>query len=130
MKISKTANAAARRIFRLCQTNGRLDEAKFSKAVQAIVTSQPRDFRGILMGLKRLVRLETESRQVTIDSATDLDSETRARVEAGLIAKYGSDLSFTYRTQPELLGGLKIRVGNDVFDGSVKNRLDRLAAAF
>jgi F-type H+-transporting ATPase subunit delta len=31
---------------------------------------------------------------------------------------------------PELLGGLRIRVGNDVLDGSVKGRLDRLAAAF
>jgi F-type H+-transporting ATPase subunit delta len=44
--------------------------------------------------------------------------------------KYGVDLAFEFRTNPELLGGLKIRVGNDVFDGSVKGRLDRLANAF
>jgi len=130
MKISKTANAAARRIFRLCQTGGRLDEAKFSSAIRSIVTRQPRDYRGILMGLKRLVRLDVERRQVTIESATDLDTASRVRVEASLAAKYGSDLSFAYRTTPALLGGLKIRVGNDVFDGSVKNRLDRLAQAF
>ena len=52
------------------------------------------------------------------------------RVVSGLVAKYGDDLTFEYRVTPELLGGLKIRVGNDVFDGSVKGRLDRLAEAF
>lgn len=130
MKISKVANAAARRIFRLCQSGGRLDEAKLSTAVRRIAESKPRDYRGILFGLKRLVRLEMERRRVVVESAAELDQASRDRVVSGLVAKYGSDLTFEYGTTPELLGGLKIRVGNDVFDGSVRGRLDRLAQAF
>lgn len=130
MKISKVANAAARRIFRLCQSGGRLDEAKLSTAVRRIAESQPRDYRGILAALKRLVRLEMERRRVVIESAAELDQASRDRVVSGLVAKYGNDLTFEYRVTPDLLGGLKIRVGNDVFDGSVKGRLDRLAQAF
>lgn len=130
MKISKVANTAARRIFRLCQSGGRLDEAKLSTAVRRIAESQPRDYRGILSALKRLVRLELERRRVVIESAAELDQPSRDRVVSGLVAKYGNDLSFEYRVTPDLLGGLKIRVGNDVFDGSVKGRLDRLAQAF
>lgn len=130
MKISKVANAEARRIFRLCQTAGRLDEAKFSTAIRLIVTQKPRDYRGILSALKRLVRLELERRHVVVESAAALDAAEQQRVVAGLTAKYGSDLTFEYRVTPELLGGLKVRVGNDVFDGSVKGRLDRLAEAF
>jgi F-type H+-transporting ATPase subunit delta len=130
MKISKVANAAARRIFRLCQSGGRLDEAKLSTAVRRIAESKPRDYRGILSALKRLVRLELERRRVVVESAAELDQPSRDRVVSGLVAKYGADLSFEYRVSPELLGGLKIRVGNDVFDGSVKGRLDRLAQAF
>lgn len=130
MKISKVANAAARRIFRLCQSGNRLDEAKLSTAVRRIAESKPRDYRGILSALKRLVRLELERRRVVVESAAELDQPSRDRVVSGLVAKYGDDLSFEYRVTPELLGGLKIRVGNDVFDGSVKGRLDRLAQAF
>lgn len=130
MKISKVANTAARRIFWLCQSGGRLDEAKLSTAVRRIAESQPRDYRGILTALKRLVRLEMERRRVVIESAAELDQPSRDRVVSGLVAKYGNDLTFEYRVTPDLLGGLKIRVGNDVFDGSVKGRLDRLAQAF
>lgn len=130
MKISKVANAEARRIFRFCQTGGRLDEAKFSTAIKMIVAKQPRDYRGILAALKRLVRLELERRHVVVESAATLDAAEQQRVVSGLTAKYGSDLTFEYRVTPELLGGLKVRVGNDVFDGSVKGRLDRLAEAF
>ena len=130
MKISKTAAAAARRIFRLCQTGGRLDEAKLSTAIRRIAEAKPRDYRGILQSLKRLTRLDVERREVVIESATELDSASRERVTAGLAAKYGNDLSFSYKVTPELLGGLKVRVGNDVWDGSVKGRIDRLAQAF
>ncbi|MFD0893011.1 F0F1 ATP synthase subunit delta [Luteolibacter ambystomatis] len=130
MKISKTATIAARRIFRSCQTAAGLDEPKLSAAIRELVATQPRDYRGILHGLKRLVRLEVERRQVTVESATDLDAASRARVEAGLTDKYGHGLTFEYRVNPALLGGLKVRVGSDVFDGSVKGRLDRLAQVF
>ena len=130
MKISKVANAAARRIFRLCQTGGRFDEAKLSTAVKRIAETKPRDYRGILSALKRLVRLELERRHVVIESATELDQDDRNRIVSGLAVKYGTGLTFEFRSNPDLLGGLKIRVGNDVFDGSVKGRLDRLAQAF
>ena len=107
-----------------------LDEAKLSNAVKSLARSQPRDYRGILSALKRLVRLEMERRRVIVESAGDLDQASRDRIISGLAVKYGVDLTFEFRTNPELLGGLKIRVGNDVFDGSVKGRLDRLAQAF
>lgn len=130
MKISKVANATARRIFRMCQTDGKLDEANLLKCIRKVAADKPRDYRGILSALKRLVRLEVERRHVVVESATDLDNASRERVSAGLASKYGSDLTYEFRVNPELLGGLKVRVGNDVFDGSVKGRLDRLSQAF
>lgn len=130
MKISKSATIAARRIFRSCQTDTGLDEAKLSAAIRELSATQPRDYRGILHGLQRLVRLEVARRQVTVESAAELDSASRSRVEAGLAEKYGQGLVFEYRVNPALLGGLKVRVGSDVFDGSVKGRLDRLAQVF
>lgn len=130
MKISKSATIAARRIFRASHSAGALDEAKLLATVRELTATQPRDFRAILHALKRLVRLDAARREVTVESATELDHASRERVAAGLAANYGTNLSFEYRVNPELLGGLKVRVGSDVFDGSVKGRLDRLAQAF
>jgi len=130
MKISKVAAATARRLFGLCQTGGRLDEAKLRTVITRLVESKPRDYAGILSALHRLIRLDLERRKVTVESAVELDETTRQRVVAGLAGQYGSDLDVQYQINPALLGGLRIRVGNDVFDGSVQGRLTRLANAF
>jgi F-type H+-transporting ATPase subunit delta len=130
MKISKAAAATARRLFGLCQTGGRLDDAKLRSVVARLVESKPRDYAGVLSALQKLTRLELERRKVTVESAVELDEGTRQRVVAGLAKQYGSDLVVDYQINPSLIGGLRIRVGNDVFDGSVQGRLDRLAAAF
>ena len=130
MKVSKVATATARRIFSLSKVDGRLDEARLRLAIRRLVEEKPRDYRGILQSLHRLVRLELERRHVTVESAATLSPAEKERVTRGLEAKYGSDLTFEFRENPELLGGMRVRVGSDVFDGSVKGRLDRLAEAF
>lgn len=130
MKISKTAATAARRLFGLCQTGGRFDESKLRDVITRLLEAKPRDYTAILAALQRLTRLELEHRKVTIESAVALDDSTRQRVIAGLANQYGADLDFQYQVTPALLGGLRIRVGNDVFDGSVQGRIDRFANAF
>lgn len=130
MKISKTAAASARRLFGLCQTDGKFDEGKLRTVIGRLVESTPRDYQAILAALQRLTRLEFARREVTVESAVTLDEETRNRVVVGLTQQYGAGLTLEYKVTPELLGGLRIRVGNDVFDGSVQGRLTRLANAF
>ena len=125
MKISKVAAATARRLFGLCQTDGRLDEAYLRAVIARLVEAKPRDYAAILTALQRLTRLELERRQVMVESAVELDGPSQERVVAGLTKQYGPDLVVQYQVTPTLLGGLRIRVGNDVFDGSVKGRLDR-----
>ncbi len=130
MKVSKDAASAARRIYRLCAIEGRIDEAKIRAAFKKIAESKPRDYRAIMHSLLNLVRLDEKSRQATIESATELDADSRKRIEDNLNDQYGGGLSFAYNTNADLLGGIKIRVGNDVWDGSVQSRLERLADAF
>ena len=130
MKVSKDAARSARRIYRLCAPEGRLDEDKMRTAFKKIGAAKPRDYRAIMHALFRLVRLDEESRQALIESATDLDTPSRVRIEESLNNQFGGGLSFSYSIDPELLGGVKIRVGNDVWDGSVQSRLERLANAF
>ena len=130
MKISKDAARDASRIFRLCSKDGNIDETKLRSAIDMIVAKKPRDYRGILVALKRLIRLDVESRQALIESAVELGTPIRVRIEKSLTEKYGDSLNFTYSTDANLLGGIRIRVGYDVLDGSVQSRLNRLAESF
>lgn len=130
MKVSKTAASTARRLFGLCFVNGRLDENRLRDVVARLVQDKPRDFRAILAALQRLARLEIERRKVLVETAVELDEPSRQRVASGLANQYGAGLDIEYRINPDLIGGLRMRVGNDVLDGSVKGRIDRLASAF
>lgn len=130
MKVSKVAATTARRAFRLCLAGGRIDEGKLKLAVVKLASQKPRGYRAILFSLKRLVRLELARRHVVVESSETLDEATRSRVVAGLTRKYGADLTFEYRVAPEVIGGLRVRVGDDVWDGTIKGRLERLVRAF
>ena len=130
MKISKVAAATARRLYGLCQVNGELDDNKLRDLVSKLIAAQPRDYRAILAAIQRLARLETARREVLVESATVLSASEGQRVSSGLAKDYGDKLTIQYKTNPDLLGGLRIKVGDDVFDGSVKGRLDRLSKAF
>ena len=130
MKISKIAAATARRLYGLCQVNGHLDDNKLRDLVSKLIASQPRDYRAILATIQRLTRLEAARRMVLVESATALSATDGQQISTGLRKDYGDNLTIEYKTKTELLGGLRIKVGDDVLDGSVKGRIDRLSKAF
>ena len=130
MKVSKDAARTAGRIFRLCAPNGQLNEDHLKQSFTKVVEDRPRDFRQILHELHRLTRVNVESRTANITSATELDSLQRARIKQNLTEQYGEGLTFNYSIDPTLLGGICTRVGDDVWDDSVKARLEKLTESF
>jgi F-type H+-transporting ATPase subunit delta len=129
MRVSKDARNLSRRLLRLSLTNGRLDEAKVRSLVQAVVTDKPRNYLGALEAFQHLLRLEQAKRNATVESATALDDATAAGILSSLRARHGEDLKAEFLVNPALIGGLRIKLGSDVWDGSVQNRLDLLAAS-
>src|SRR5215210_1759924 len=126
MKITKDVRRTTKDLFQASFTDGRLDENKIRIIVQSVITGKSRHYVDLLKNYQRLIRLETEKRRAIVESATELDPATAQRVASGLKAKYGADLATEFRVNPSLIGGLRIRVGDDVYDGSVQGRLTRL----
>jgi F-type H+-transporting ATPase subunit delta len=112
-------------MLRISFTSGKLDEEKISRMVQSVETAKPHHYVELLKDYQRLLQLEVEKRRAVIESATPLNRSLGDRIIANLKARYGDDLTTEFRTNPELLGGLRIRIGNDVWDGSVKSRLEQ-----
>jgi len=126
MKTRKQARKITREMLRHSFTSNKLDEEKITEMVQSVIASKPRHYVDVLKDYQHLLHLEVEKRHAVIESATPLNRSVGDQIVANLRARYGEDLTTEFRTNPELLGGLRIKIGNDVWDGSVKNRLNQL----
>src|SRR3954465_5131234 len=126
MKINKEIRQSAKQLLRASFTGGQLDSGRISSLVKSLIEKKPRHYIQALEAYQRLLRLEVEKRTATIETATELPSDAQQQIVENLKSKYGSDLTARFAVNPELLGGMRIRVGSDVWDSSVRNRLQRL----
>jgi F-type H+-transporting ATPase subunit delta len=130
MRTAKEARKVSGQLFRNSFTEGKLDKEKISHMVETLLAEKPRHYVDALKDYQRLIRLETEKRHAVIESATQLNSALANQIVTNLRRRYGDDLTTEFRTNPDLLGGLRIKIGDDVWDGSVKNRLHKLQEQF
>ena len=130
MKTNKRARREAKQLLRVCLVDGVLDEGRVRQVVQRIVTAPHRDSGAILSHFERLVKLGLAQRAATIESAAPLPVDLQTAITAGLTRRYGSGLTTAFAHQPALIGGMRIQVGCDVYDGSVLGRLTTLQRSF
>ena len=126
MKLNKEIRQLSRKMLQASFTDGQLDHGRVASLVDSVIREKPRNYVSVLKNYKRLLRLEVEKRRATIETASEVDSAIRSEIVANLKRKYGDDLATDFHVDPQLLGGMRIRVGSDVWDGSVRNRLERL----
>jgi F-type H+-transporting ATPase subunit delta len=129
MKITRKARREAKQLYGACLVDQRLDEGRVRATVSEMLGKKPRDYLPILVHFQRLVRLELQRRRATVDSAAALAPAFQASVQENLARLYGPGLGFVFSEKPELIGGLRVQVGSDVYDGSIRSRLDALRAS-
>jgi F-type H+-transporting ATPase subunit delta len=87
----------------------------------------------ILLEFDRLVSRRPEERRLAqVTSAVPLTKEEKQTLQKQLVARFGTDLEFQFEVDASLIGGIHLRVGDQVIDGSVAGKLaalrDELAA--
>ena len=126
MQVKKEIRQLAREMLRASFTDGQLDRGRIASLVDSILTRKPRNFLKVLEYYKRLLRLETEKRHARIETATAVEPQIASQISLNLARRYGTDLTTEFAINQALLGGMRIRVGSDVWDSSIRNRLERL----
>jgi len=130
MKIDRQARQSAKRYFRAClRPDGSFDEQGVRDLVHLLATEKPRNYLAILTRLQQLIELAVEERSVRVESAAPLP-DRGASIFASLERRFGPASRQAYEINPTLLGGLRIRRGSNIWDGSVQGRLSRLEQAF
>jgi F-type H+-transporting ATPase subunit delta len=126
MKINKEIRRLSREMLRASFTDGQLDHGRIASLVESLIARKPRNYIAVLKNYRRLLRLEVEKRHARVETASELDSGAGGALVANLKKKYGNDLATEFIVNPQLLGGMRIQVGSDVWDGTVRGRLERL----
>jgi F-type H+-transporting ATPase subunit delta len=129
MKTTRRAKRGARELFRACLVDGLLDAPRTRRVAGELAGSKRRGSLALLSAFQRLVRLEHERRTAIVESAAPLADGMRADIVARLHRMYGPSLDTTFGENPALIGGVRIKVGSDVYDGSVRARLAALEAS-
>jgi F-type H+-transporting ATPase subunit delta len=130
MKSSKQSRREAKALFRSCQVNGLLDENRTRQIVTRVLETKPRGYIAILETFKRLVKLDLDRHTAKVESATPLAADLQESIRASLDKNYGPGLNISFAQNPALIGGMRIKVGSDVYDGSVQARLAALQESF
>jgi F-type H+-transporting ATPase subunit delta len=126
----KQAMREARQLFRLCLVNGRLDEGRVLKVVQSVIEFRRRGYLTLLGDFRRLVKLDRVQHSARVESAEPVPDDLRTHVQADLERTYGSGLDTQFVLNPDLIGGMRVQVGSDVYDGSVQAGIAELKRRF
>jgi len=130
MKIGKQARRDAKDLYLACRREGVLDEGRVRQTVSQVLAAKPRNYLGTLAHFQRLVQLDIQRRTVRVENAVPTSDALMAEIRSSLTRLHGPGLDFQFYIKPELIGGLRIQVGSDVYDGTVKSRLAALENSF
>jgi F-type H+-transporting ATPase subunit delta len=130
MKGNKQSRRGAKQLFKRCQVEGQLAEERVRQAVTLVIEKKPRGYFGILQELQRLVKLDVSSRSARVESAVVLTEAQQQNIRESLGRLKGGEVTVEFAENADLIGGMRVKIGDDVFDGSVKTRLATLSESF
>jgi F-type H+-transporting ATPase subunit delta len=130
MKSPKQIRRQAKRLFRWCVLDGLLDEDRVRQVIRSVLEAKHRGYLDLLSDFERLVRLESERHVAQVESAEPLPSDLQSSIRARLQDTYGSSIKIRFSDDTKLIGGLRVRVGSDVYDGTVQHGLLVIARNF
>jgi len=125
MKLSRESRRQSKELFDLSMVDGRLDETRLRTIAVELVEKKPRNYVQMLKLITRLARLEVDRHHAVVDSASSLNEVQRGEISSSLAQKFGK-ITTEFRHSPDLIGGLRVKLGSNVWDGSIQSRLETL----
>jgi F-type H+-transporting ATPase subunit delta len=120
--------AAEQKIAILDKLNARLGMAHPVRNFIAVLIDHGRmkDYGEIVAELKRELNRRLGISEVEVTSARALNDSERQELKSQIAGLAGTQVQAAFREDGSLLGGIIVRIGSTVYDGSVRGRLERL----
>ncbi len=128
MAANKKALQLARQLFKLSLVDGAVSAERVSGVLGYIEKTKPAHPLAVLKAYQRLVATELARSQAVVEHAGAVSETILQSMAAAMTKKYGRSITASARPNPRLLAGLRVRVGDDVYESSVSGQLSTLAA--
>jgi len=129
MAANKKAQQLARQLFKLSIVDGAISAERVSGVLGYIEKTQPAHQLTVLKSYHRFVAAELAKSQAIVEHAGAVSASILQTIAASMTKKYGRTITASTRANPKLLAGLRVRVGDDVYESSVSGQLGALAAS-
>jgi F-type H+-transporting ATPase subunit delta len=125
----KQTQQLARQFFNLSLADGVLSSDRVAGVLAYIEKHRPPQTVAILRAYRRLVTAEVARGQAVIEHAGAAPESVQAAIVTSLARRYGRPITGVTRRNDALIAGLRVRVGDDVYESSVAGQLAALSSA-
>ena len=129
MALNKKAQQLARELLKLSIVEGQISAERVSGVLAYVEKSQPPHAVAVLRSYQRLVATELAKSQAVVEHAGAVSSALLQSIADSMAKKYGRKVTAIAKPSPALLAGLRVRVGDDVYESSAASQLASLAAS-
>lgn len=125
----KQTQQLAKQFFKLSLVDGNLSSDRVAGVLQYVEKHRPGSPLAVLRAYQRLVAAEVARGQAVVEHAGPVPAATLAAIESAMTRKYGRKVATVAQPNPKLLAGVRVRVGDDLYESSVAAQLAALGAA-
>ena len=125
----KQIQLLAKQFVRLSLVDGAVSAERVGGVLAYVEKHRPPHTTAVLKAYARLMAAEIARGQAVIEHAGAIQETALAGIAAGMTHKYGRKITSVARRNDALLAGLRVRVGDDLYESTVAGQLAVLAAA-
>ena len=117
----------AKKLLELSKDNGVVTESKVGEVLAGLQQVQHRHHLTVLKTFLNYLRREVALQTAVVSTPTKLSDDALKAIEVQFSKLYNRPVSAVTQADTNLIAGVRVRVGDDVYDASVAGRLQRLA---
>ena len=127
MAADKQTKQLAKQLFKLSLVNGQVSAEQVSGVLGWIEKNQPTHTLTLLKNYRRMIATEVAKSSAVVEHAGPLAASVLPQIESAMAKKYQRPVVATAQLNSGLLGGLRVRIGSDVYESSISSQLASLS---
>ncbi|MBT4757554.1 MAG: hypothetical protein HOO08_04085 [Opitutae bacterium] len=127
MKRDQKITRLAKKLVELSKDNGVVTEAKVGEVLAGLKQVQHRHHLTVLKTFLNYLRREIALQTAVVSTPGALSGAALKAIETTYSKMYDRPITAVTKEDTSLIAGVRVRVGDDVYDASVAGRLQRLA---
>jgi F-type H+-transporting ATPase subunit delta len=126
---AKIAQQLARQLFKMSLVDGAISADRVGGVLAYVEKHNPSNPVMVLKAYQRLVAAEVSKGVALVEHAGAVSDAMLSAIASAMTKKYGRNVAASAKSNPELLAGIRVHVGDDIYESSVAGQLAALASA-